>query len=64
MKKNTSEVIGCLIMKYRNPIQIEDAYLEYERSKNVEKFTLEEFKAKFNSLKEKIERVIGRTLRE
>ena len=51
-------------MKYRNPIQIEDAYLEYERSKNVEKFTLEEFKTEFNSLKEKIERVIGRTLRE
>ena len=48
-------------MKYRNPIMIEDAYLEYDRSK-VEKLTLEEFKVKFNSMIDAVEKFTGRKL--
>ena len=48
-------------MKYRNPIMIEDAYLEYDSSK-VEKLTLEAFKVEFNSMREAIEKFTGRNL--
>ena len=59
--KSKSAVIGRLVMKYRNPIMIEDAYLEYDRSK-VEKLTLEAFKVEFNSMRDAVEKFTGRKL--
>jgi hypothetical protein len=63
IKKNKSKsvVIGRLVMKYRNPLLIGDAYSEYDLS-GAEKLTLEDFKLEFNSTKDAVEKFTGRTL--